>query len=163
MTWHGYLLVKLGAAPDAGRRETFNDALLAEGRQTDEFAHNITHSRESLNGQQTIVELVQRDPPTRQQFDDAIGEIADTFTVFAGRDWEERRQNTVQFLIDNAIDWEEVEVVEAQALGAIERGLGPTLLAGDEPLTALYWKGIKIMEPRTRRILKKLLRRSNAD
>jgi len=107
-----------GIVTEEGTKTLAKNALLELGRQYSPNPCHVTHLRPSIDGQKYIVELCTPVVPTATLFYNKLAELlpytaeqiagVSNFTVSPGDNWEERRKATVDYLINNKEEWEEV-------------------------------------------------------
>lgn len=113
-----YILVELPPGFNATNRRAAYDATTKNiGLHKEPYPNRNTHGRPSLDGSDYIMEGIFTDGEIDR---DAIAEMlapelglpvqafaAMSVSIFSGDNWEERRQATVNYLIDNSNDWDE--------------------------------------------------------
>lgn len=130
MTYYGYCLWSIttaltddivdedGVVTTEGTKTLARRVLLELGTQSG-LPNLVTHLRPSLNSQKWIIQLESPVTPTATLFYNKIAELlpytaeqiagVSNFVVSPGDTFEERRQATVDYLIENKAEWEPEE------------------------------------------------------
>jgi hypothetical protein len=115
--FHGYMVIEVVTALSGAQKIKLRDTLLGMGRQSDPNPCYITHHRPRTDNQAMLVEIT---VPASLSKADIVNALATAlgvsvatlnanlnYTLFAGGDWETRRQACVAYLGANQAAWGE--------------------------------------------------------